>query len=84
VVHNIPSSNTARTSSPPADGHKHTQCAVRLATSDGLYVRKGTFCHIKEDDGKEFILICEFMTPSRESLICFLDTEREIFYTKEI
>lgn len=84
MVHNIPPSNTARSSSPQTDGHTRTQCAVTVATSDGRNIRKGTLCHIKADDGKEFIFICDFTTPSTESLSCFLDTEREVFYTKEI
>jgi len=81
VVHNIPPSNTARTSSPRTDGH--TRSAVTVATSDGWNVRKGTLCHIKADDSKEFIFICDFTTSSTESLSCFLDTEREIFYIKK-
>lgn len=84
VVHNIPPSNTARTSSPRTDGHTRTQCAVKVATSDGRNVRKGRLCYIRAHDGKEIIFICDYITSNTQSLSCFLDTQREIFYTKEI
>jgi len=80
VVHNIPPSNTARTSSPRTDGHTRAQCAATVGTSDG----RNVLCYVRAHDGKEFIFICDFITSSTESLSCFLDTEREIFYTKEI
>ena len=84
MVHNILPSNIARNSSQRTDGHTRTQCAVTVAMSDGRNVRLGTLCHMKADDGKEFVFICDFTTSSTESFSCILDTEREIFYTKEI